>query len=90
MSGSSDVGGGALQAFLAAGADLLKDALAAARLEDAAGVDGLALAVRGGALVQLRLTLGATGVAWVAVDVVEPGGATSQLMAAELKRGIVQ
>ena len=79
------------QKFLSASADLLQEAIAAARAEDPHGVQGLAEILRAGGLVTLIATLApSTGLAQINVEISEPNGATHQLSRCELTREVVQ
>lgn len=81
----------AVTAFLGAASDLLQSAIEQARQDDAAGVAGLEQAMRAGALLTVRGTFAwSTGLAEVAVDVVEPNGEGHQLMRCELNRLVAQ
>lgn len=76
-----------IQAFLAAGASVLEDAIAEARAIDPEGVKGLGKLLASGGIVRLQCSLApSTGLAEVAVDIAAPNGETHRLMAAELHR----
>lgn len=76
-----------IQSYLSAASDLLRVALAEARQVDPVGVDGLALAIRAGAMLTLRSTFApSTGLAHIVVEVIEPNGQSHVLMSTELTK----
>lgn len=81
----------AVAAFLEASANLLESAVGQARQQDVAGVAGLMRAMQAGAMLTLRGTFAlSTGLAEVAVEVIEPNGESHQLMRCELNRLVAQ
>lgn len=81
----------ATRRFLDAAAALLQAATDQARQEDPQAFDSLAALLKAGGLVELRSTFApATGLAWMAVEVVAPSGERHTLAAAELHRLPVQ
>lgn len=79
------------RAFMDAAARLIEQAVAEAGRSDREGLEHLATCLKAGGMISLRATIAPmTGLAQLAVEVVEPCGRTHQLMAAELKRMSVQ
>jgi hypothetical protein len=75
------------QKFLSAAADLLQEAISAAKNDDPEGVAGLAACLRAGGLVGLHATFAqSTGLAQIHIEIVEPSGQSHQLMKCELQR----
>ncbi len=64
----------AVKQFLTASSAMLDAAVLTARQDDPEGIACLAAAVRAGAMMRLSFTISAAGVAWVAVECVEPSG----------------
>ena len=65
--------------------------LRAAGSDTEAGSEGLNNVLRAGGLLTLRATFGpATGLAQLAVEVVEPTGQTHQLMQADIERSVLR
>jgi hypothetical protein len=78
-------------AFLKAAADLMQCAFEDARRSDSAGADGLAHALRAGALATVRATLApSTGLAQVSFDITTPAGEELSLMSVELQKEVAQ
>lgn len=77
--------------FMNAAANLLQTAIEQARAEDQAAVDGLASMLRAGGLVAIRASFAPmTGMAQLAVEIVETSGNTHTLMTTELHRTVLQ
>jgi hypothetical protein len=81
----------AIRNHMAAAAELVQHALAAAAAEDRAGADGLARAIRAGGMLTLMTTLTTTGAARLSVNVTTPAGESlGELIACELLREVQQ
>jgi hypothetical protein len=79
------------KAFMESAARLIEAAVAEAGRTDREGVEYLAACLRAGGMLTLRATIApSTGIAQLAVEVLEPNGRQHQLMATELKRMSVQ
>lgn len=77
--------------FMNAAANLLQAAIEQARAEDQAAADELASLLRCGGMVSIRASFAPmTGLAQLAVEIVEPSGNAHTLMAAELHRTVLQ
>ena len=80
----------ATRRFLSASATLLSAVTAQARAEDGDVYAMLAGLVRAGGMCELRAQLTGTGLARVAVEVVEPSGMRHTMAAVELQREAIQ
>ena len=80
----------AIRAHLHAAAELVQIVLMQVRQEDPAGAQHLANAYRAGAMLQLRSTVAASGLACLAVEVIEPNGQVHTLSQCELQREVIQ
>lgn len=79
------------RAFMDSAARLIEAAVADAGCSDREGVENLAACLRVGGMISLRATIApSTGIAQLAVEVIEPCGRTHQLLATELRRMSVQ
>ena len=77
----------AIRAHLAAAADLVQLALADARAEDPDGAEGIAHAMKSGAMLTLNTTVSAAGLAFLSIHLTAANGESlGQLMSVELRR----
>lgn len=78
----------AIRAHMHAAAELLQLVLAQASTEDPAGARHLADAYRAGAMLQLRSTVARSGLACLAVELIEPSGRVHTVSSCELQREV--
>ncbi len=77
--------------FMNAAASVLQAAIEQAGAEDQTAADGLVSMLRRGGLVTIRASFAPlTGLAQLAVDIVEPSGNAHTLMSVELRRTVLQ
>lgn len=80
----------AIREHMRTAAELVQLALAQVQQDDPQAAAHLACAYKGGAMLQLRATLAASGIASLAVEVIEPNGTTHTLSSCELQREAIQ
>lgn len=71
-------------------ADLMQVVLQTVAQDDPGGAQLVANAYRAGAMLQLRSTVAASGLACLAVELIEPNGSTHTLTQCELQREVTQ
>jgi hypothetical protein len=75
--------------FMAAGADLLAEAVRQAAADHPEDVGALQVILKAGGTARVSVTLSAAGVAWIACDVIEADGTSHSLATLELRRAVL-
>lgn len=74
--------------FMAAGADVLNDAVRQTREDDPETVRKLQTVLKAGGMARLSVTLSLAGVGWIQCEVIEPDGTAHTMATLELHRRV--